>query len=192
MRRRRAFVQSCVLKSLTKTHSSIPAVEHSVVADRSKSGFRDLHTISRLRLPPTSSGMSAQLIERIDQACKENPSLLPLAAQWSFDQQLIGKALQNVAIQFPHYSRHDESHSVQILTNIERVLGSERIAQLSGTDVWLMLEAAYLHDVGMVVSQQQKQQDWSSEEFRPAAIRAQQQRRIRGNLGRIAKREYFQ
>ncbi|MBR8652357.1 hypothetical protein KDH83_03430 [Achromobacter sp. Marseille-Q0513] len=110
--------------------------------------------------------MSTQLIERLKQACEADPSLQPLTAQWAFDQQLIGKALQNVAVQFPHYSRHDESHSVQILTNIERVLGSERIEQLSGTDVWLMLEAAYLHDVGMVVSQQQKQQDWSSEEFR--------------------------
>lgn len=110
--------------------------------------------------------MTAQLIKRLKQACEEDPSLQPLAAQWTFDQQLIGKALQNVAIHFPHYSRHDESHSVQILTNIERVLGDERIEQLSGTDVWLMLEAAYLHDIGMVVSQQQKQQDWSSEEFR--------------------------
>lgn len=110
--------------------------------------------------------MSIQLIERLKRACEEDPSLQPLAAQWAFDQQLIGKALQNIAVQFPHYSRHDESHSVQILTNIERVLGSERIEQLSGTDVWLMLEAAYLHDVGMVVSQQQKQQDWLSEEFR--------------------------
>ncbi|WP_368647411.1 hypothetical protein [Castellaniella ginsengisoli] len=110
--------------------------------------------------------MSIQLIERLKRACEADPSLQPLAAQWAFDQQLIGKALQNIAVQFPHYSRHDESHSVQILTNIERVLGSERIEQLSGTDVWLMLEAAYLHDVGMVVSQQQKQQDWSSEEFR--------------------------
>lgn len=110
--------------------------------------------------------MSIQLIERLKRACEEDPSLRPLAAQWIFDQQLISKALQNIAVQFPHYSRHDESHSVQILTNIERVLGSEKIEQLSGTDVWLMLEAAYLHDVGMVVSQQQKLQDWSSEEFR--------------------------
>lgn len=109
--------------------------------------------------------MSALLIERLNRACEEDRSLQPLAAQWTFDQRLIGKALQNVAIQFPHYSRHDESHSVQILTNIERVLGAERISQLSGSDVWLMLEAAYLHDIGMVVSQQQKQQDWSSEEF---------------------------
>lgn len=110
--------------------------------------------------------MSAQLIERLNQTCKEDLSLQPLIGQWIFDQQLIGKALQNVAVQFPHYSRHDESHSVQILTNIERVLGSERIAQLSGSDVWLILEAAYLHDIGMVVSQHQKQKDWSSEEFR--------------------------
>lgn len=110
--------------------------------------------------------MSIQLIERLKRACEEDPSLQPLAAQWTFDQQLIGKALQNVAVQFPHYSRHDESHSVQILTNIERVLGSEKIAQLSGSDVWLILEAAYLHDVGMVVSQRQKQQDWSGEDFR--------------------------
>jgi hypothetical protein len=73
-----------------------------------------------------------------------------LINQWGFDEQLIPKALSAVGNMFPHYSRHDESHSKQILTNIERILG-ENIVLLSATDTWLLLEAAYWHDIGMVV-----------------------------------------
>nr|WP_236986068.1 ATP-binding protein [Marinagarivorans cellulosilyticus] len=46
---------------------------------------------------------------------------------------------------------HDASHSKQILINIERLLGEESISLLSATDIWLLLESAYWHDIGMVV-----------------------------------------
>lgn len=80
----------------------------------------------------------------------EHSSLATLVNQWGFDVQLIPKALQTVGNMFPHYSRHDESHSKQILVNIERLLG-DNIRLLTATDTWLILEAAYWHDIGMVV-----------------------------------------
>ena len=96
--------------------------------------------------------MSDFLIQHLAEKAKEHSSLALLLNQWGFDEKLIPKALQNVGNLFPHYSRHDESHSKQILVNIERLLG-DNIAQLTATDTWLLLEAAYWHDIGMVVPQ---------------------------------------
>ncbi|WP_460422470.1 HD domain-containing protein [Pseudomonas sp. ZL2] len=93
----------------------------------------------------------ADLLRRhLEQKTKEHSALKSLYSQWDFDEKLIPKALQTVGALFPHYSRHDESHSKQILINIERVLG-ENIALLTATDTWLILESAYWHDIGMVV-----------------------------------------
>lgn len=92
--------------------------------------------------------------------CAEKDAIYePLKAQWTFDEKLIAKALQNVGTFFPHYSRHDESHSRQILVHIERLLG-ENIAKLTATDTWLLLEAAYNHDIGMVVTDEQLNKDF--------------------------------
>jgi len=97
-------------------------------------------------------------------ACNRHPHLKLLESQWRFDQELVSKALQNISTIFPHYSRHDASHSKQIIVNIERMLG-DKIKYLSATDTWLILEAAYHHDIGMVITQKQIE-DMNSEEFR--------------------------
>lgn len=94
--------------------------------------------------------MSDLLIQHLKQKGEQHSSLSTLVNQWGFDEKLIPKALQTVGNLFPHFSRHDESHSKQILVNIERLLG-ENIALLTATDTWLILEAAYWHDIGMVV-----------------------------------------
>lgn len=75
-----------------------------------------------------------------------------LIGQWEYDRKLIPEALKAVAIIFPHYSLHDETHSEKILNNIINVLGKDVIFKLSCTDLWLLLEAAYCHDLGMVIS----------------------------------------
>ncbi|MFW2563984.1 HD domain-containing protein [Acinetobacter baumannii] len=95
--------------------------------------------------------------------CNRHPHLKLLESQWRFDQELISKALQNVSSIFPHYSRHDVSHSRQIIVNIERLLG-DKIKFLSATDTWLILEAAYNHDIGMVITQKQIE-DMNTPEF---------------------------
>lgn len=75
-----------------------------------------------------------------------------LYARWSYDKKIIPVALNAVSTLFPHYSLHDESHSITIINNIVRVLGKEKIEKLSAIDIWLILEASYSHDIGMVVS----------------------------------------
>ena len=104
-------------------------------------------------------------LEKIfEDACEKHEHLKLLQSQWRFDRELIAKALQNISSVFPHYSRHDASHSKQIIVNIERMLG-ERIYHLTATDMWLILESAYCHDIGMVITHKQIQ-DMDTPEFR--------------------------
>jgi hypothetical protein len=105
----------------------------------------------------------ASLEKEFTEACNKHPHLKLLESQWRFDKELISKALQNISAIFPHYSRHDASHSKQIIINIERLLGG-RIKYLTATDMWLILEAAYSHDIGMVITHKQIQ-DMDTPEF---------------------------
>ncbi len=97
--------------------------------------------------------MSTNLIAHLKKKCEEDGNVAILFAQWEFDQKLVGKALENIGGFYPHFSNHNASHSQQILVNIERILGND-IDLLSATDTWLILEAAYWHDVGMLVDAQ--------------------------------------
>lgn len=98
----------------------------------------------------TSTGLESVFKE----ATLKHDSLSLLFSQWTFDKELITKALQNVSTIFPHFSRHDASHSRQIIVNVERLLG-EKVKYLTATDMWLLMEAAYNHDIGMVITQKQ-------------------------------------
>jgi hypothetical protein len=109
--------------------------------------------------------MADFLIQHLENKAKEHSALTMLVNQWGFDEKLIPKALQTVSSLFPHYSRHDESHSRQILINIERLLGKDGIAQLTATDTWLLLEAAYWHDIGMVVPQKDIENALNHQDF---------------------------
>lgn len=52
---------------------------------------------------------------------------------------------------YPHYSAHDSSHSQSLISAIELILGETRILELSPADLWLILAAAQLHDIGMIL-----------------------------------------
>ncbi len=88
-----------------------------------------------------------------------------LFAQWNYDKKVIPVALNAVSTLFPHYSLHDESHSITIINNIVRVLGKEKLDKLSTIDIWLILEASYCHDIGMVVSSDKLIEALKSKEF---------------------------
>lgn len=109
--------------------------------------------------------MATKLINNLVEKCREDQSLQPLYSQWIFDQKLVSKALGNINVFYPHYSLHDETHSVQILINIERILGEDVIKKLSASDIWILLEAAYWHDIGMVLPYQALQKELKTEEF---------------------------
>lgn len=71
---------------------------------------------------------------------------------WELEKKQYENRLKAVGIRYQTYSQHDASHSEAILQQIACFLGEERIRQLSPTDAWLLLECAYCHDIGMVVS----------------------------------------
>lgn len=71
---------------------------------------------------------------------------------WMIEKREYKNRLTNVGITYQNYSLHDATHSDTILRQIAYFLGEERIRQLSPTDAWLILECAYCHDLGMIVT----------------------------------------
>ncbi|WP_372811682.1 MULTISPECIES: ATP-binding protein [Gammaproteobacteria] len=109
--------------------------------------------------------MSAGLIKHLRKKTDEDSNTRILISQWEFDEKLVGKSLENVGSYYPHFSSHNESHSQQILVNIERLLGNN-IEKLTATDTWLILEAAYWHDIGMLFSADEVQQVFDEYNFK--------------------------
>lgn len=109
--------------------------------------------------------MSAGLIKHLKRKTEEDSNTRILMSQWEFDEKLVGKSLENVGSYYPHFSSHNESHSQQILVNIERLLGSN-IEKLTATDTWLILEAAYWHDIGMLFNADEVQEVIEDDSFK--------------------------
>jgi len=109
--------------------------------------------------------MSTNLIAHLKKKCEEDDNVKILLSQWEFDQKLVGKALENIGGFYPHFSNHNASHSQQILVNIERLLGDD-IDLLSATDTWLILEAAYWHDAGMLVDAEKAKKVHNEDNFK--------------------------
>jgi hypothetical protein len=79
-----------------------------------------------------------------------------LWSQWSFDKSLLVHSLNVISSIFPHYSLHEASHSNSVISEIEKILG-QNIEKLSFIDAWLLLEASYWHDVGMILTFDEKE-----------------------------------
>jgi len=88
-----------------------------------------------------------------------------LHTQWSYDKKIIPDILQTISTIFPHYSLHDETHSITIINNVVRVLGKENIEKLSAIDLWLILEASYKHDIGMAITAKEIKNTLKSKNF---------------------------
>lgn len=71
--------------------------------------------------------------------------------QWKIDKLLVSKMLERVKDFFPHYTNHDISHSEVILNNIYLLLGKDSVERLSVSDLWLLLQVSYFHDIGMII-----------------------------------------
>lgn len=79
--------------------------------------------------------------------------------------------LQYVPQTFGHYTRHTVGHSDAIIHNVSRLLfggsGSKLVlAKLSPVEAYIVVAAAYLHDAGMVVSEEEKAKLLASDEWR--------------------------
>jgi len=103
--------------------------------------------------------------ERLKMAIDQSSHSGILWSQWSFDKILLMRSLNVISSDFPHYSLHESSHSNSVLLEIEKILGSN-IEKLSYIDAWLLLEASYWHDVGMIVTAEEKDKIIKNLEFK--------------------------
>lgn len=89
-----------------------------------------------------------------------------LLNEWRTRKEKYISRLDTIVFDFQHFSRHDSSHSVNILNSIELVLGRNRVKMLSCSDLWLLLESAYFHDIGMALTDAERREILSDDEFK--------------------------
>lgn len=76
---------------------------------------------------------------------------------------------------FPHYTCHTAPHSDEIVSQASCLLFKDSkpdqpIVDLSGVEAYSLIASAYLHDAGMVTSDEQKTEILNSEDWREWAI----------------------
>lgn len=84
---------------------------------------------------------------------------------WHQNKRWISQLLEVTLSSFPTYSKHDESHALSVLNNIEMILGQARIAQLSASDCFVLLHTVYIHDIGMCITQKDRKEIIENETF---------------------------
>lgn len=86
--------------------------------------------------------------------------------EWRTRKESYCSFIRTTIYDFQHYSRHDASHSINILNYVEMVLGRKRVQMLSVADLWAMLECAYFHDIGMTITYKQMVELWRDDRFK--------------------------
>lgn len=105
-----------------------------------------------------------KLDQHLKELCNQEERYLNLYSTWILNKKTCSDLLKNVVVHYPHFSMHDASHADAVLSKMEMLLG-ERVKNLSPTDTWLLLHAAFAHDLGMVVEWSSIETKWSEKEF---------------------------
>lgn len=103
---------------------------------------------------------------QFEQKCQELSNGNDILTEWREKKRQYKAWTDTIVFDFQHFSRHDSSHSVNILEAIEMLLGKDRVDQLSAGDLWLLLECAYKHDIGMTLTYEELLELWENNEFK--------------------------
>jgi molecular chaperone HtpG len=85
-------------------------------------------------------------------------------------EQTVRGWLSYIPSSFPHYTRHTIEHSEEIILQASKLLftdgdANSPVVNLSGLEAYIFIVSAYLHDSGMVVSDQEKLEILSSDSW---------------------------
>lgn len=95
--------------------------------------------------------MNDYFTQLLEKKCK-NEDCMILYSEWLREKEMAIRILSNVSNMSSHFSIHDHTHSEAILKYIKSFLGKEVLEeQFTATDLWMLLFAAYYHDIGMVI-----------------------------------------
>lgn len=84
---------------------------------------------------------------------------------WQQNKRWLGNILDWVMPSFPNYSMHDKSHAFSVLHNIEMLLGERQIMKLSASDCFMILHVVFLHDIGMCITNSDRNKLMESIDF---------------------------
>lgn len=84
---------------------------------------------------------------------------------WRQNKRWLSHLLEYTLPSFPTYSLHDATHAESVIHNMELILGEERIKMLSATDAFMLLHVAYIHDIGMCITESDRKEIIDSPEF---------------------------
>lgn len=84
---------------------------------------------------------------------------------WKHNKRWLCQMMEWIMPSYQHYSRHDETHALSILHNIEMMLGADQVARLSASDCFLILHVVYLHDIGMCITHHDRKELMKNKNF---------------------------
>lgn len=64
----------------------------------------------------------------------------------------VQKILSRYRLLFPEYTDHSELHSMTVIDSCNRLIGKDQIEKLNADEIYILLTACYMHDVGMGIS----------------------------------------
>ena len=120
--------------------------------------------MNRWRNEECSTPADTYIEWRFEYKCNQLKDGYNILTEWRARKRYYISVLQTIHMDYPHFSRHDDSHSVNILVAVEMLLGKERIDKLSAGDLWMLLECAYAHDLGMALTRDELEELWKTDE----------------------------
>lgn len=96
--------------------------------------------------------------------CSESDDKIKIYYEWQVNKEHYIKTTQTIAYDFQNYSAHDKSHSQTIIVAVEKFLGKSRVKRLGIGNLWLLLNAAYGHDTGMSIKNEEVLELWRDDE----------------------------
>lgn len=87
--------------------------------------------------------------QRLRELCLNNTEYESKYHQYENVVRVFVDKLRVVPVYFPHFSKHDSSHSQNIIKYVGMLLGEQRINKLSVSDLLVFLLSCYAHDIGM-------------------------------------------
>lgn len=75
------------------------------------------------------------------------------------------KLLSDYLVLFPEFTDHSETHSIAIIDYCNKLIGTGDVSKLNADELYILLMGAYMHDVGMGVSEKDFQEFSEQIEF---------------------------
>ncbi|MCM1219931.1 MAG: hypothetical protein NC548_36120 [Lachnospiraceae bacterium] len=120
------------------------------------------HNLLNEENSPVCRSAETYVEQRLYELCSVNERKKQIYYEWQTNKQRFTKQTQTIIYDFQYYSLHDQSHSRSIIESIEMFLGKERVNKLGIGDLWLLLNCAYSHDIGMSMWHEEILEMWRS------------------------------